>query len=368
MAGNTTKFRDDGLVELDMAQLGVYEDPFGEDDADAGLTDDGSQLDDYQTKLQEDAYEEGTEPPLPLKDDAATVTPDVPKVEITTDAKEEPTPTEDPQPEEEEPAEAETPVPTEPPVDTKVPIARLNKEISKRQALEERLAMLEAAVQNQSSEQVEHRAVTIDASDFTKMNELMLEGKPEQAAEMFQAMMNAVAATAAENAIASSQQYVNSATQQAVRQSTEAELLQQTAWQVAEMYPILHNQSPDFDEAALQKVISLRDDLYQSGRFPAHVALDKAARLVMMDMDVSPVSQSVSQAPVQAVVEAQQAAPKAKPIDVQKKVELANSQPARLGGENGDGAPRVLDINNITDSEFDKLTIDELRRLRGDFI
>lgn len=254
--------------------------------------------------------------------------------------------------------EAEEPAPVE---ENRIPIARLNKEITKRQALEERLQQMEQQLQQQT-QQVEMQEVKVDQRSFADMQTAMLDGRADDASALFEGILKNVAATAASNAIAQSQQFAQQASQVSVAQSTQAELLQQTAYEMVQNYSILDDSSPDFDQQTLENVINLRDDLIQSGRFYPHVALEKAAQLVMMERGILPAS--MQPAPVEPPPP-----PPVKKVDVKAKVEKASRQPARLGGEPASGGePRKLNISEMTDDEFDALSADELRRLRGDYI
>ena len=334
---NIDKFRDDEVMELTPAMMGVEETHDDEElvaDGDYGHDHIPTDESEDNPDAMETAYEKAPTVEKTEKDpsdDAGSV----------------------PSEQEEEPEPEVAPEP-----DQKVPLSRLNKEISKRQALEERLQQLESNLQQQPAE-IERQDVQIDPAAFAKMSEALLDGKSDDAMGVFAEMMKSVANTAAHNAVAESQQYANKVSQVNIAQSTQAELLQQTAHEMVETYSILNDQSPDFNGDALQTVIDMRDDFIASGRFHPHVALERAAKLVMMDHGVFP-----NQAPVAPV-----AAPLVKKVDVAAKVAKAAQQPARIGGDpsSGGGQPK-LDIGTMTDDDFDKLSADQLRRLRGDFI
>ena len=53
---------------------------------------------------------------------------------------------------------------------------------------------------------------------------------------------------------------------------------------------------------------------------------------------------------------------------MQKKLEAAESQPPELQGEsNADRGEATLDVNKLSEDEFNALPEETLRRLRGDF-
>ena len=341
LMANVDKFRDDELMELSAESLGLDNDGAVEED----LVADGDYGHDHIPTDESEDDLEAMEQPYEKQADVESPEEDTPHDDGSTPPVEE---------SEEEPV-----------VEKTVPIARLNKEISKKQALEERLHQMEAQYeqQKQFNEAIEVQEVDVEFDKFAKMNELMLDGKPEEAHVLFNEMMKGVSKISAQNAIAESQQYSNQVSQVNITQATQAELLQQTAYELAQTYPILDDSTPDFNADVVQDVINLRDDLIQSGRFHPHVALEKATKLIMMDNNISAYAPPVAEAPVVAP------APVAKKVDIAAKVEKSNRQPSRVGGETASGGGQAkLDITTMTDTEFDALSADQLRRLRGDFI
>jgi hypothetical protein len=346
------KYRDDEISEFSLDALGLQQEEeetpltaagdYGHDHTPTEESDDDDTLMEqpYENKTNDEKTAQGTP-----NDDGG-----VPPLEKT--PKVEPEPESEPEPE------------PEPEPEKTVPIARLNKEIGKKQALEERLQQMEATLQQQQQQQVvEPQEVTIDPATFSKMSEALLDGKSEDAMTLFADMMKSVASTAAQNAVSESQQYAQKVSQVNLAQSTQAELLQQTAHEMVNRYSVLDDQSTEFNADLLEKVIDLRDDLIGSGRFHPHVALERAAALVMMESGVSATLEpSVAPQPIQT-------APATKKVDIAAKVAKAAQQPSRIGGETASGGEaKKLDVGGMTDSEFDSLTADELRRMRGDFI
>lgn len=344
------KYRDDEISEFSLDALGLHA-----EEEEAPLSAEGDYGHEHTPTDESDDDDTLMEQPYENKanvEETAQDTPNddgsIPPVEKTSEVEPEVVPEVEVQPEPEK----------------TVPIARLNKEIGKKQALEERLQQMEAALEQQQQQQVvEPQEVTIDPTTFAKMSEALLDGKSDDAMTLFADMMKSVADTAAQNAVSQSQQYAQQVSQVSLTQSTQAELLQQTAHEMVSSYSVLDDQSADFNGDLLEKVIDLRDDFIASGRFHPHVALERAAKLIMMESGISATSEPiVAPPPVQA-------APATKKVDIAAKVAKAAQQPSRIGGETASGGEsKKLDIGGMTDSEFDSLTADELRRMRGDFI
>jgi|GEM_PF-1553457 len=139
---------------------------------------------------------------------------------------------------------------------------------------------------------------------------------------------------------------------EAREQALENQRLAQTAVQIAQKYPQLDGQSEQADSVLIDMVISYRDRLIASGTKPSD-ALAQAAEVV-----------------------AQRALPAAKPaklaavpkIDAQKNLAREAQIPARATGSRGARSQAAVDYSSLSDAEFARLSEEDIRRARGDFL
>ena len=119
--------------------------------------------------------------------------------------------------------------------------------------------------------------------------------------------------------------------------------------------------------ADIQKeVIDLRDAFMVQG-YEAADALRKATNytLAAQAPEVLNPAETKESKPSKKVQDITQ---KKKRATVQKKLEAAESQPPELQGEsNADRGEATIDVNKLSEDEFNALPEETLRRLRGDF-
>ena len=148
---------------------------------------------------------------------------------------------------------------------------------------------------------------------------------------------------------------------QTVQQSQEAIQLQTTAQLIQEQYPILDENSQDYNKEMADEVIDLRDAFIVQG-YQASDALTKATKYVMAGNTPEPAQEAAPSKSNGAVVQ------KKKKATVKKKIEASQSQPPDLQGQgNAERGEGTLDVNALSEDEFNALPEETLRRLRGDF-
>ena len=235
-----------------------------------------------------------------------------------------------------------------------VPRNRLNKEIEKRKAMEERLRKLEAtkpAEEKAPAPEVE----AFSPDDFTKMQDAMLDGETEDAFAMFKKMVTA-----------STQQAVDSVRESA-KEDARAEItadkenasLQQAAVELGAKYPELDSNSDISDEGLIEDVIATRDIYYDRGHSLAD-ALEKAVKMVAQDNSL--VDRSAKKAmddPARLTK---------KPSQVKKKIELAKKEKGRLEGDGGQDVKTKPNLLTMSDEEFSNASSQARREARGDFL
>ena len=229
-----------------------------------------------------------------------------------------------------------------------VPKSRLDEVLAKQKALQKQL-------DEQAAQQAQLQADAPQYDFETKeveYQELVLEGETEKATLLRTEIRNAEK----DQMMFEVQQRMG----QTVQQSQEAVELQSVAKAIEQQYPILDENSQEYNESTASEVIDLRDAFIVQG-YQAADALTKATSYVMGTNTPEPAQ---APAPKQdgAVVQ------KKKKAAVQKKIAASQSQPPDLQGQsNSERGEGTLDVNALSDDEFSALPEETLRRLRGDF-
>ena len=291
-----------------------------------------------------DAVEETTEENPEAEEEVVTEEEGEPVAEETGEGTtEEVSPGDDGQPEEQEAVEVE---------DKKkspmVPKSRLDEVLAKQKALQKQLD--EQAAQ-QAQVQAEAPQYEFEAKE-AEYQQLVLDGEADKATALRTEIRNAER----EQMMFEVQQKMG----QTVQQSQEAIQLQTTANLIQEQYPILDENSQEYNKDMADEVIDLRDAFIVQG-YQAADALTKATKYVVGTNTPEP-----AQAPApkqQAAVEQ-----KKKKATVKKKIAASQSQPPDLQGQgNAERGEGTLDVNALSEDEFNALPEETLRRLRGDF-
>jgi hypothetical protein len=229
-----------------------------------------------------------------------------------------------------------------------VPKSRLDEVLAKQKALQKQLD--EQAAQ-QAQAQAEAPQYDFDAKEL-EYQQLVLDMEPEKASALRQEIRQAEK----ETMMFEMQQQMG----QTVQQSQEAVQLQTTAQVIQDQYPVLDENSADYNEGKANEVVELRDAFIIQG-YQASDALTKATSYVMKASE--PVAQEAPQP--KSNVETIQ---KKKTATVKKKIEASQAQPPELKGQgNSERGEGTLDVNALSEDEFNALPEETLRRLRGDF-
>jgi len=230
-----------------------------------------------------------------------------------------------------------------------VPKSRLDEVLAKQKALQKQLD--EQATQ-QAQAQAEAPQYEFDKKEV-EYQQLVLDGETEKATALRTEIRNAER----EQTMFEVQQKMG----QTVQQSQEAIQLQTTAQLIQEQYPILDENSQDYNKEKADEVIDLRDAFIVQG-YQAPDALTKATKYVMAGSTTEVVQETAPSAKPTAVAQ------KKKKATVKKKIEASQSQPPDLQGQgNAERGEGTLDVNALSEDEFNALPEETLRRLRGDF-
>ena len=298
-----------------------------------------------------DAVEETTEENPEAEEEVVTEEEGEPVAEETGEGTtEEVSPGDDGQPEEQEAVEVE---------DKKkspmVPKSRLDEVIAKQKALQKQLDE-----QNQKRAEILEEAPEYDFNyKEVEYQQLVLDGEAEKATALRSEIRNAER----QQMMFDMQQQMG----QTVQQSQEVMNLQAAAKEIETSYPVLDENSAEYNEDLQKEVIDLRDAFVVQG-YEAADALRKATNYTLAAKAPELLNPSEEPVPHAEAPGLKEVAQKKKQATVSKKLEAASAQPPELQGEsNADRGESTLDVNALSEDEFNALPEETLRRLRGDF-
>jgi hypothetical protein len=254
---------------------------------------------------------------------------------------EEPTP----EPEPEVVAEAEPepePVKEEKPDDIQIPKQRLDAEIARRKQLEETLQRMQ---QRTKQEEVKAPEYDFDGKEKEYL-QAMWAGEEDKALSLRQEMRAAEA-----------EQHRFTAEQLASTSTTQAEAnvrFNQTVAQITTENPLYNPEHENYNKTVTDYTLGLRDKFMAAGDDPSSALVE---------------AYSITKAQYPELFAPKQATPAVSNANIQEKLAAANRQPPALGGDSGvSRGESVLDVNTLSQEEFDALPAATLQRLRGDIL
>lgn len=236
---------------------------------------------------------------------------------------------------------------------TMVPKARLDEVLSKQKALQKQLDDIHEANQKSAEAPEDY---DFDSKEVEYQN-MVLDGETEKAVGLRREIRKAER---------SQLEYeMRQEMSQTVQQDRQATALQIAATAMEQAYPEFDSRSEQFDEAMTSDVVELRDAFIMKGYDPVG-ALEKAVRYVVKDNDLVESGQS---APSLAGAKPKVDELAKKRAQVSRKLRAAEAQPPELPGESSSShGEKGLDLNSLSEEEFDALPEATLRRLRGDIM
>ena len=245
----------------------------------------------------------------------------------------------------------EEPSPVEEKKAPMVPKSRLDEVLAKQKALQKQLDDLQTAKIETVKEAPEYDFAAKEA----EYQQFVLDGESEKAIALRTEIRNA-----------EKQQImfeVQQTTTQNIQQSTEAQSLQAKATELEAQYPIFDVNSAEHDPDLLKEALDLRDAFMIQGYDGAY-ALEKAVNTTL-----------TLQKPELLQTEAPKVDPKVAELNKKKqtakvsaKIEASQQQPPAMKGEGAaQRGDKPVDLNKLSEKEFNALPEETLKRLRGDF-
>jgi len=232
-----------------------------------------------------------------------------------------------------------------------VPKSRLDEVLAKQKALQKQLDDLNQAKVETVTESPEYDFAAKEA----EYQQFVLDGESEKAIALRTEIRNA-----------EKQQImfeVQQTTTQNIQQSTEAQSLQAKATELEAQYPVFDVNSAEHDPDLLKEALDLRDAFMIQGYDGAY-ALDKAVNTTL-----------TLKKPELLQTEAPKVDPKVAELNKKKqtakvsaKIEASQQQPPAMKGEGAaQRGDKPIDLNKLSEKEFQALPDETLKRLRGDF-
>jgi len=247
--------------------------------------------------------------------------------------------------------EAEEPAPeTEQKQQPTIPKSRFDTFNERMKRAERELAELRAAAQDKETPAVPE--VDLDELE-QKYAEAILDGEVDTARQIRSDIRKAERAEY-ERVAAEKAQSATSAD----RQQADLNAAVKTA---EEAYPVLDQSSDDYNQDIVDEVVDLMSGWVRTGKYTPAEAMVKAVKTTakLYDLDAPPPAPEKPAAPKEKVASKE---------EVRKKVKAAASTPPDLSRA-GEGMAREvgLNIDDLSEEEFDALPESKLRELRGDF-
>ena len=230
-----------------------------------------------------------------------------------------------------------------------VPKSRLDEVLAKNKAMQKKLNEATEAEKQALENAPEY---SFDEKEV-EYQDLVLNGETEKAVALRSEIRNA-----------EKEQFmfeVQAKMGQTVQQSQEMTELQAKAAEIEATFPILNENSADFDADLQAEVIDLRDAFTVQG-YTAADALAKATEYTLAVKKPELLKGAPETKADPALQQRKQTS------TVTKKLQAAESQPPAMKGEgsNAKGEKKV-DLSLLSGEEFDALPAETLRRMRGDF-
>ena len=252
----------------------------------------------------------------------------------------------------EQPAEEQPPVEA-PPVDQRIPKERFDTINERRKAAEAELARLQAA--QAAAQQGQEGTFDFEGKEREYM-ELVVDGEFDKA--------NLVRS---EIRAAESQTYqqIAQSTAETTREQTKQSIqFDETVAELQETYDVFNPESDGYDETLVDEALVIYQGFADKGYTPA-VAITKAAKYVAKMNDLV-ANGEVPADPAPAAAPAVGAKP-ANPAATAQKVQAAGQQPPAMPGT-GNSQEAAVDVDSMTEDEFDALPESKKAQYRGDFV
>jgi len=244
-----------------------------------------------------------------------------------------------------------------------IPKARLDDEVAKRRKLESELAELKSAREKAETDAAADEAFNAAIAEANKLmreaNAKVLDGELDAATELQQ---QALVKMATARATPKTSEGANPAQ---MAEQIEARIeLKATLKDIYRRYPQMDSNAEDADIELIDRAVMYEEMYVNQGHSPAMAverAVEDAVRLIRPEL-------MQTQAPVQKPVKASPEAKRTqeKRSDLESKVAMAQKQPPKAPASSI--SEPMVDVNSLSEEEFDALPASTRAKLRGDYV
>jgi len=232
-----------------------------------------------------------------------------------------------------------------------VPKSRLDEVLAKNKKMQKRIEDIE---KQEAEVQAQAPQFDFDVKEQEYQN-LILDGESAKAVSL----RNEIRKAEKEALMFDIQQQMG----QTVQQDRAQQELAQKAEEIASTFPMLDQNSTEFNEELTTEVMELRDAFITQGYEPAD-SLAKATEYTL----AAKKPELLQTTEAKTTTQTRQLAQKKQKASVQNKIAASKAQPPTLKGEGtAKRGDKATDINILSDDEFGALPAETIRRLRGDF-
>lgn len=244
-----------------------------------------------------------------------------------------------------------------------IPKSRLDDEVAKRRKLEAEIKEIKAAREKQETDTKADEAFNAVVAEANKLlrqaNEKVLDGDLDAAAELQQQALVKMA-----TAKAAPKDSTNADPEVLTEQIEQRIELKATLKDIYRRYPMMDNNSENADSALIERAVAYEKLYADMGHSPAQAverAVEDAVRLLRPDLieEAAPVAKAPK-------VDPEKKRAQEKRSDVSKKVEMAKKQPPKA--PTSSSSEPALDLQSLSEDEFDALPASTRAKLRGDFV
>ena len=232
-----------------------------------------------------------------------------------------------------------------------VPKSRLDEVLAKQRALQKQVDELSKSKIATSKNAPKY---DFDKKE-TDYQELMLDGKLVEATQLRDEIRSAERAAIMFE--------VETKTAQKLQESQEISALQAKALEIQATYPIFDENSANYDADILKEAVDLRDAFMAQG-YLGPDALEKAVNVTLTMKKPNLLAPKEEK----KVDNVSLLADQKKKSTISKNIADSKSQPPAMKGESASSRnSKAVDLSKLSETEFNALPEETLRRLRGDF-
>lgn len=253
-----------------------------------------------------------------------------------------------------------------------IPRNRFDKVNDARKDAESRARAHEAEIA-ELRQQLESRGTIVDetagtienlelsSEEVSTLSDAILDGNAEMAQEALQGMLSKAAQMGAQQA----RQGIEDRIQSTIDGRSVNDRMMDKADELTKQYPVLNEAHEDYDDLITDEVVIIRDAFISKQMDPV-AALEKAVGIVAREYGLDSPAPTQQETPAEDTAKQEQAKQQQSRDTKNALDKVAKQPPLNEGGDNRGSTDGDINLEKLTDEEFDALPESTLARLRGD--